>query len=323
MARSERQKLKLLYLQDLLREKSDEAHPIGTQQMIEYLAAKGICAERKSIYDDLHALEDYGLVLHRKGGPKGGYYVARRDFLLPEIKLLIDAVLSCKFLSPHESMTLIRKLAALSSAHEAELLRREIVVAGRLKSEGGDSYRNIDLLHDAIAANRQIEFRYFDWGVDREKHFRNGTYRASPYALCWSEENYYLIAHTERHGITHYRVDKMEEIRLTNLTRHFDRSTDFDPARYGKEVFGMYRGQSQRVKLRFENALAGVVIDRFGRDTLLIPDGDHFTVTVDVSVSPNFLGWVAGFGGRAAIVFPQSAVEEYRSFCKKALAALP
>lgn len=324
MARCETPKLKLLYLRDYLRQNTDEAHPANAEALIAFLAGKGISAERKSIYRDIEALCEYGMEIRRKRGRNGGYYVTQRDFELSELKLLVDAVLSSRFLSSAQSAALIRKLAALSSSHEAELLRREIVLSGRIKSEDG-CFENIDLLHEAIAADRQVVFRYFDWGVDLKKHYRAGESFASPYALLWDDENYYLIAHTEKHGLTHYRVDKMSDIRLTEQPRVFPKSRkEFDPAAYSKEVFGMYRGERQLVKLRFENSLAGVVADRFGRDILLIPDGPkHFVFTVTVSVSPNFLGWLAGFSGRATIVFPTSAVQEYREFCLKALNAIP
>ena len=324
MAKSERQKLKLLYLRDYLKQNTDETHPAGVQELIEYLASKEIRAERKSIYDDIRTLNDYGAqILFRRGKPSG-YYVSQRDFAPAELKLLVDAVMSSKFLTQKQSATLIRKLAALSSAHESELLRRQIVLTGRLKATNEQSYANIDLLHEAIGTDSQITFRYFDRGVDKQKHFRPRIYTASPCALVWDDENYYLVAHGSRHGLTHYRVDKMENIQLTGQKRVMtEEMRNFNPASYAKEVFGMYRGSSKRVKLRFENDLAGVVLDRFGEDTMLIPDGgEHFIMTANISVSPNFLAWVASFGGRASIVFPKSAVEEYRTLLEKALAPL-
>ena len=323
MAKSENQKLKLLYLRDYLRQNSDEAHPVSMQELIDFLASKQIHAERKSIYADIQTLNDYGTEIFYI--PRKGYYVAQRDFELSELKLLVDAVLSSRFLTQQHSAVLIRKLAALSSTHEADLLRRSIGLSVRAKAENEENFANIDILHEAIASDRQIVFRYFDWGTDGKKHFRPKNYFASPYLLVWDDENYYLVAHTEKHGITHYRVDKMEDIFLTDARRTITEDTEKrDPAAYSKEVFGMYRGSARRVKLRFENALAGVVIDRFGKDIMLTPDGDaHFTLTVNVSVSPNFLGWVAGFGGRAAVIFPKSAVEAYRKHCQAALDAIP
>lgn len=323
MAKSENQKLKLLYLRDFLRQNTDEKHPASVQRLIDFLASKDVRAERKSIYDDIRALNDYGVEVLYRRGTDGGYYVSQRDFELPELKLLVDAVLSSRFLSPKRSAELIKKIAALSGEHGSELLRRDIVLAGRLKTTAEDGFANVDAIHEAIRKNSRIAFRYFDWGTDLKKKFRDGEYVASPYALLWDDENYYLIAHSEKHGLTHYRVDKMESIRLTGEKRVFTEETKkFDPAAYSREVFGMFRGERKRIKLRFENALAGVVVDRFGRDIMLIPDGNgHFTLTVDVSVSPNFLGWIAGFGGRASIVFPQSVVDEYRALCRAALDA--
>lgn len=325
MAKSSLQKLKLLYLRDYLQKNTDEMHPASVSELIDFLAGQGIRAERKSIYDDMLALYEYGLQVEYRRKKPSGYYVAQRDFELSEVKFLIDAVLSSRFLTPEQSDALVKKLANLSGRYRASLLRRQIVLAGRVKSDSDDALAHVDLLHEAIEQNRQITFRYFDWGVDRRKHFRSESYTASPYALLWDDENYYLIAHGERHGLTHYRVDKMEHIRLTDTPRVVTEETrNFDPSAYSKAVFGMYRGRLERVKLRFERSLAGVVIDRFGRDIMLIPDGEkHFTFTAEVSVSPNFLGWLAGFGGRASVLFPAAVVEEYRSFCQAALSALP
>lgn len=325
MAKSERQKLKLLYLRDYLRQNTDEEHPATVQQLIDFLESKDIRAERKSIYNDILALNEYGTeVLHRRG-KNGGYYVSQRDFQLSELKLLVDAVLSSRFLTAKQSMELIRKLASLSSAHESELLRREVVLAGRVKTQEENIFSKVDVIHEAIAKNKKICFRYFDWGVDLKKHYRPKSYIASPYALLWDDENYYLIANSARHGLTHYRVDKMEELFVSYDPREFtEEAKEFNPARYSTEVFGMFRGERKQVKLRLENSLAGVVVDRFGKDIMLIPDGEnHFVLTVNVALSPNFFGWVAGFGGRAAILFPKSAVKAYRELCQAALDALP
>lgn len=324
MPRSEHQKLKLLYLRDYLRQNTDEGHLASIQSMIDYLAKKDIHAERKSLYDDIRTLNEYGTQIYYKRANPSGYYVAHRDFELSELKLLVDAVLSSRFLSAAQSAALIKKLAALSSTHEAELLRRQIFLAGRLKTAGENSFSNIDALHEAIDRNSSVTFRYFDWGVDLKKHFREGIYTASPYNLLWDDENYYLIAYTEKHGITHFRVDKMENIHLTGEQRVFtEESRKFDPAAYTKEVFGMYRGTEECVKLWFENSLAGVVVDRFGQDVMLIPDGkSHFTLLVRVSLSPNFFGWIASFGSRAAIVYPKSAQEAFSVFCESALESL-
>ena len=323
MAKSERQKLKLLILRDYLRSHTDELHPVSMQQILAALEGEGIRAERKSVYDDLDTLRDYGMEIRKVSGKNGGYYVPERDFALSELKLLVDAVQAARFLSEKESMALIRKLAALSSAHEAELLRREVVVTGRAKSGSEDVCRNVDTLHAAIAGNSRITFRYFDYDLNGSRRYRPGLYTASPYALCWQDENYYLIAHSERHGLTHYRVDKMASISLTGEPRYMDAQTrELDLTEYGKNVFGMFAGSREQLRLRFDRSLAGVVIDRFGRGTPCVPDGpDAFICTVEVAVSPNFFGWLASFGARAQLLSPAPVREAFVALCRAAEAA--
>ncbi|MBP3633091.1 MAG: WYL domain-containing protein [Oscillospiraceae bacterium] len=318
MARSEGQKLKLLYLKELLENESDEKHPVNTQRIIEYLASHGITSERKAIYNDIECLQDFGMDIIHKAGRNGGYYLASREFELPELKLLVDAVQSSKFLTSKKSMQLIEKLSHMVSIHEAGTLKRQAVVSGRVKTMNESIYYNVDSLHEAIAQNSTITFRYTEWGLDGKRHERPGIYEASPYTLIWDDENYYLVAHTERHGITHYRVDKMAQITITGKKRFI--SPDYkaiDTASYGKNVFGMFSGETTTVRMRFHRSLAGVVIDRFGSDTMLIPDSDdHFIFTTDICVSPRYLGWLAGFGDLATILSPQSVIDQYVALCK-------
>ncbi|MCQ2418865.1 MAG: WYL domain-containing protein [Clostridia bacterium] len=322
MAKSEKQKLKLLYLKDYLEQYTDPDHPASIKDILDYLAQFGIRAERKSIYSDVQYLMDYGMdieVLHGRGG---GYYVNSRQFELPELKLLVDAVQSSKFLTQRKSMALIKKLAGLSSLHEQQLLKRQVVVSGRVKTMNESIYYNVDTIHSAIAENRQISFTYSEWGLDRKRHAREGIYTASPFLLIWDDENYYLVAHSEKHGLTHYRVDKMDRINLLSSPRTMLPEHERpDPTVYSKQVFNMFSGEKTQVKLRFDNSLVGVVIDRFGSDIMLIPDGpDHFIYTADIAVSPLFLGWLAGFGGRAKILFPNSLIDQYKAFCAESLA---
>jgi len=163
MAKSEGQKLKLLYLKNMLEEQSDEQHPLNTQQILDYLAAHDIKAERKAIYNDIVCLQDFGMDIIHKPGRNGGYYLASREFELPELKLLVDAVQSSKFLTSKKSMQLITKLSTLASTYEAGSLKRQVVVSGRVKTMNESIYYNVDRLHEAIAQNSQITFRYFEW----------------------------------------------------------------------------------------------------------------------------------------------------------------
>ena len=317
MAKSEGQKLKLLYIKQLLEDQSDEEHPLTTQQILDHLAARDIHAERKSIYSDILCLQEFGMDIIHKPGRYGGYYLASREFELPELKLLVDAVQSSRFLTTKKSMQLIEKLSRLVSTHEAGTLKRQVVVSGRVKTMNESIFYNVDTIHDAIAQNSKITFSYTEWGLDSKRHERPGLYEASPYSLIWDDENYYLVAHSQRHGITHYRVDKMVGIKITGEKRYIDPSAKkLSKASYGKNVFGMFGGETTSVRMRFHNSLVGVVIDRFGPETMLIPDGpSHFVFTMDVAVSPLFLGWLAGFGDRARIMSPQNVIDRYLELC--------
>lgn len=323
MARSSNQKLKLLVLKELFERRSDENHPLSMTEILDALAARGIKAERKSVYDDIACLQQFGMDILAARGPNGGYFLASRPFELPELKLLVDAVQSSRFLTEKKSMQLISKLETLASVHEAGSLRRQVVVSGRVKTMNESIYYSVDLLHEAIARNSRIRFRYFDFDVDFSRRYRPGDYDASPYALCWQEENYYLIAHSERHGLTHYRVDKMAHITLTGESRYSDSVTRaLDLSQYGRGVFGMFSGEQEQVRLRFDRSLSGVVIDRFGREAMLIPDGpDAFFCTVQIAVSPNFFGWLASFGARAQIVSPEPVRQAFVDACRAAIAA--
>lgn len=322
MAKCENQKLKLLLLKDYLTQNTDEQHPASMAELLGHLAAHGISAERKSIYADLQALEEYGMDIVRTGGKNAGYFLGSREFELPEISLLVDAVQSSKFLSEKKSVDLIRKLETLASRPQAQSLRRQVAVAGRVKTMNESIYYNVDKLHDAIHHNNQITFRYFEWGIDGEKHFRGDVRTASPILLCWDSENYYLVAHTEAHGVTHFRVDKMTSINETGIPRTVTKeSLGIDPAEYSKRVFSMFSGEKVTVRLRFDNALAGVVIDRFGREVMMIPDGEaHFCISTEVMLSPMFLSWLTSFGDRVKILSPDSVIAAYKKLCLASLA---
>ena len=322
MGRTENQKLKLLYLKELFERQSDEEHLLSMQDILDALAVRGIRAERKSVYDDILCLQQFGMDIVTVKGRHGGYFLASRTFELPELKLLVDAVQSSKFLSERKSMQLIAKLETLASQYAAGSLRRQVTVAGRVKTMNESVYYSVDLLHEAIQKNSRITFRYFDYDLNGSRRYRPGLYTASPYALCWQDENYYLIAHSERHGLTHYRIDKMAKLSIADKPRVItEQARQLDLTRYGKTVFGMFSGTPQQVKLRFRNSLAGVVIDRFGKSAMLVPDGEsHFTFTTEIVLSPVFYGWLAGFGEQAEIVFPASVREDFTDLCRRTLA---
>ncbi|MEE1328848.1 MAG: transcriptional regulator [Oscillospiraceae bacterium] len=323
MPKSDNQKLKIFYILDYLQRNSHQDHPVRASELIDMLQRNyNIACERKTIYSDIQALQDYGVDIESIPGKNGGYYIASRNFELPELKLLIDAVQSSRFLTEKKSRELIEKLCNQCSIHDARLMRRDMLVSGRVKSMNETIYYNVDAIQDAISMNRVISFRYFDWGIDGKRKYREKNYYASPYGLCQDNENCYLLAHSPRHGITSYRVDRMSEITITEDVRTpCPELTGKALHEHANRLFQMFAGDSVNVKMRFHKTLANVVIDRFGRDTILIPEGsEYFNFTVNVAVSPMFLSWVIGFGSKAKILYPQSVIDECRQMCMDAMA---
>jgi len=322
MARSSFQKLKILYVMDYLLKNTDEEHPVSVARLIEHLESHGISAERKSIYDDIECLRDFGLDISQTGtGKTNGYYVSGREFELPELKLLVDSVQSSKFITHKKTMSLIKKIAGLASVHEAKLLNRQVYVKNRIKTMNESIYYNVDEIHRGIAENKKIRFHYFEYTVQKQRRFRKegAWYTISPYALAWDDENYYLVGFDSEAGIIkHFRVDKMADIGICAEERDgADSYAAMDMAVYARKTFGMFTGEETQVKLRFENDMVGVVLDRLGRDVMLIPDGpEHFTLRTNVVVSPQFFAWVFGFAGKAKILEPKSVVDAMREQLK-------
>ena len=321
MPKSSNQKLKLLYLMQMLLERSDENHPLTVQDMIDELSQHDISAERKSIYADLEALRVFGLDIMQSKGKSTGYYIASRDFELPELKLLVDSVQSSKFITHRKTLALIKKIEGLASVYDAQLLQRQVYVRNRVKSMNESVYYNVDEISGAISRDRIIRFNYFEFDVNKQRRYRHDgkVYEISPFALMWDDENYYMLGYDqEAEKLKHYRVDKMTNIESAETERSGkELFAGMDMSSYSKQVFGMFTGSEQTVKLRFENRLAGAVIDRFGKEVMLIPDGEkHFTVSADIAVSPQFYAWVFGFGTAVEILSPDSARQELAQLAK-------
>ena len=322
MPKSDNQKLKIFYILDYLEQNSHEGKPVKTAELIQMLDRDHrISCDRKTVYSDIAALQEYGIDIIALPGKNGGYYIASRNFELPELKLLIDAVQSSRYLTEKKSQELIEKLCNQCNKHDASLMRRNVLVSGRVKSMNETIYYNVDTIQEAITQNKQIIFRYFDWELGGQRRYREKEYLASPYGLCQDHENCYLLAFSERHGITPYRVDRMTDIHLHNESRiPCPELTGKALVEHANRLFQMYSGETVDVKLRFHRSLINVVMDRFGKDTMLIPDGDDwFNFTVPVAVSPMFLSWVIGFGDKAKILYPQSVADQCKQLCMEAL----
>ena len=318
MPKGTNQKFKLYRLAQIMLERTDDEHYITMPEIISQLGKYEITADRRSIYQDLRDLEALGIEV--EGEPEGKgyhYHVVSRPFELPELKLLVDAIQSSKFITEKKTNELIRKLEKLVSRYEAMGLQRQVYVSGRIKTMNESIYYAVDTIHNAISENRKIRFQYYQWNVKKEMVLRRdgAYYHISPWGLSWDDENYYLVGYDSDAGeIRHYRVDKMIHIRMSEEPRegkeHFRK---LNMADYTRKSFGMFSGREQSVKLLVDNSLAGVIIDRFGKDVMMIPaDGDRFTVNVTVMVSRQFLGWIFSLGEKVKILGPEDVTEQMR-----------
>ena len=311
-------KMKMLHLVRIFTQETDDEHALTLQEIAARLEALGIHADRKTLYDDFEELRDYGFdILSEQRSRNTYYHLGAREFELPELKLLVDSVQSAKFITTRKSQQLIKKLEMHVSRYQAEQLHRQVFIAGRVKSMNESIYYNVDKLHEAINRGIQIRFQYGQWNVNKDIELRRDGdwYQASPWALTWYNENYYLVAYdAEAAMIKHFRVDKMLRIKVMEEAR-LGRETfkAFDMPKYARSVFGMFTGEETAVTLEAENHMVGVVIDRFGKDINISPvDAGRFRTTVNVTISPQFIGWIVALGRSLRIIGPEAVVERMR-----------
>ena len=317
-------KLRTLYIMKMLLEKTDEKYTMSAADIDTALRDYGMSADRKTVYNDIETLREFGMDVLQVKGTNGGYYIGSRKFELPELKLLVDAVQASKFISRKKSEELIRKLESLASEHDARQLQRNVFIYNRPKTGNETIYYNVDQIHTAILENRQIQYQYAEWTVRKElKPKKQGAvYTVSPWSLTWDDANYYLIAYDEKADcMKQYRVDKMQRACVTERERiGKERFQDFDLVEFSKKTFSMYGGHDEEVTLQCGNELVGVILDRFGTDVMIIPaDDGQFRVRVLVAVSPQFFGWVTGIGSGIRITGPGMVQKEYREYLKEIL----
>ena len=323
MARSDNQKLKLLYLSKIMKEKTDDTHYLTMPQIIAELNSYGIEASRKSIYTDIEALNTFGIdILKERIGSQTYYHCGNREFEIAELKFLVDAIQSSKFITVRKTKDLIKKLESLVSTYDAKLLEREVYVAGRIKNMDETIYYSIDAIHTAISEGHKLQFKYFSWNVKGEEEFRRdgAFYNVSPWALHFDDERYYLIGYDhDKEEIRHFRVDKMREVELTDKRRKGKRAFNKqDKAKWSEQYFRMFGGEIETVTLKCKNEMANVIIDQFGKDAWLHPiDDEWFTASVNVAVSDQFLGWIVALGGKVVITGPESAKERMKGLVEK------
>ena len=311
MPRSSNQKLKPLYLTKILLEQTDENHVLSAQGLVDALAAYDVPVIRKTIYEDIDSLRQFGLDIELRHGRDGGYFIASRDFELAELKLLVDAVQSSRLITGKKSNELIKKISKLTSAAQAKQLNRHVYINGRAKALNETVYYSIDAIHAAINSGKKISFKYFDYTINKKRSYRRNDkpYVRTPIAMCWNEDKYYLLTYNPAFddAFATYRVDRMASVEvLDEKADKYDKKA-FSVAEYIRKTFGMYAGETVSAKLVFHSSLVSVVLDQFGSDVQMTDvGGSRFSITAEVSSSPVFLGWMFQLGDKAEIVEPDS-----------------
>ncbi len=320
MANKTGQKLKLLYVMNILLNETDENHPLNANEIIDRLNEMGVDAERKSIYSDISTLLEYGLNIEKSEEYKGGYYIADKSFELAELKLLVDAISSSRFISEKKAKDLVDRIAGLGNVYDARELSRQVVVPNRNQGRGEKTFYAIDTIYRCIDENHKMSFKYFKWNAKKEKEFKYDGERitVSPACLMWFDENYYLVAYSDkREDIRYYRVDKMESVEEIDEIR--EGIADIDRkriAQIARNSFGMYQGETRTVNIVCDSSIVGVFIDRFGYDIDITEKGNKARVRIELEVSPQFYGWISGLGDKAYIEGPKDIRDEYKDYIK-------
>lgn len=325
-AKNSNQRLKILYLHKILLEYTDEEHGLTMPQIILKLEQYGISAARKALYEDIEALKTFGADIVFESGKSAGYKIVSRDFELPELKLLADAVSSSRFLTERKSKELIKKLETLTSLHQGKQIERQLYVSNRVKAFNELIYLNVDAINRAISEHKKIAFKYFDYDINKNKRYRDGIRICSPFALTWEDERYYLVAHYEKYNsISNFRVDRMERVEVLE-EKGESLPEGFNLTEYLNSTFSMFSGKSESVKLKFHSSLVNAVIDRFGKDITLFPaeDDKHFNVSVQVKTENPmpFFSWLFQFGTKVQIVSPTVLRDKYKAMLNEVLSNL-
>ena len=311
-------KLRLLYVLDILNQYSDEQHPLNASDIIGHLSKYDISAERKTIYDDIYLLEDYGCDIIKTGTPKSGWFIGNREFETSEIYLLCDAVGSAKFISAKKTRELLSKLNSMISVHQKKARDNSVYFSQDDKAGNEEIYYSIDTISRAISEKKQIKFIYTSrfLGDDRTIQKTRKEMIVNPYALAWQDDHYYIIGnHAKYDNLIHLRLDKVSAVEmLSTPSRHFSEVSDykdyFDTADYTKKLFGMYGGELEEIELCCSKGITERVLDRFSEKIFIKKvTEDTFNFNIKAAVSPTLVTWIMNYGKEIQVVKPESLKE--------------
>ncbi len=314
-------KIRPLYIAKLLFERTDEEHLLTTMQIEQILREEyGITSYRKTIKSDIELLQQFGLDIELVKAKQNKYHMLTRTLSVPELKMLIDAVEAAKFITKKKSEDLTEKLCGLTGKHQAEKLKRNADVEGRLKAENEQIYYIVDAINDAINKQKKIAFQYFTFNALKEKELKNDgmPYTFSPYKLVWNGDYYYTVGYSDKHKrIGIFRVDRIYTTPEVLETDAVIPPSDFDINHYLNTMLRMYDGDRKKVKLICDNDVIDSIIDKFGEDIEVRKNTKTTSlVTVEVGVNHIFFSWVFGFGGLVRIKSPASVKEEFDKMIK-------
>lgn len=314
----QKSKLKLLYLADILKKKTDENNYLAATEICDELAKLDIPAERKSIYKDIEILREYGFdIIHTGSKNRGGYFMGAREFELAEIRLLSDAVQAANFISPKKTKQLVEKIESFASESQAKVLHSQVYVDNRPKCKNEEIYYTINLLDEAISQGVKVSFLYTKRKITDE--FKTAKeekqFKVSPFALIWSDDHYYLVCNNEKYdNLMHLRIDKIKKLEvLDERGRHFsevsDYKTSFDSADYASKLFNMFSGEPKPIELVCNNDVLDPILDRFGENVRIQKvDDEHFLIRTNAVVSQGLVSWILGFGNRVKVRTPNDLI---------------
>lgn len=316
-------KRRILVLISFLYEHTDEDHQITSDELVAFLRDNGVPANKKTLKNDLDLMVDSGLDIVTVSSKPNRYFWGSRQFEMPELKLLIDAVSSSRFITEKKSHELTKKLTELASVNQKKELRRHLYAAGsRVKPKNEKIYYIVNDINEAINKHKKITFLYYEYDGEKNKIYRNNgeEYELSPYAMIWNDDFYYVVGYSREHeNVSVFRVDRIDWVKILK-DRAVKKPSDYDIKDYSRRIFEMFDGETVRVKLECKNELMKYVIDRFGEDVeTKVKGDDHFIATIEAALSPNFYAWVFRFSGDMRIVSPKKAVKEMNEMANKAI----
>lgn len=316
MRQEKAHKIKLLKLWEFLKRETDSEHRLSTRELLDKLASEGIECDRRTLYDDIKVLNEYGYEIMQDRSRANLYYVEDRNFDIPELKILIDSVEASSFITKKKSRELISKIASLGGSHRAELLKKYSIEYNTKKHNNENIYYSVMAIGEAIDKKRKIRFQYYDTDVLKHKVLRKdgNYYIVNPCCMVYDNNNYYLVCYDDKHRqLSHYRIDRMLNAEVcTDKIDNYPNLKNSDIRNHINQLFGMYTGEKTKVKIRADNSLVDVVQDKFGDVNSFKYDNDNFVFYADVQLSPMFYSWCFSLGSKIAIIEPASAVESYR-----------